>query len=334
MKASLVELYRQHLHARSLTPGTVKNRIEYIERFLDWLPPGPDGRRPDLRDATMRQLQDYHDDLLRRKKSDGQPISPAHRHTQVHAVQNFYAFLKTRRRIVLNPFEAFPKLRKPHRLPKGVITDEQVLRWMARPNLTTPEGFRDRTIMEVFYSTGLRGAELCKLTAYDLDTKDRTVRVVLGKGRKDRLVPIGKVALGFLCEYLALVRPILMARNRNRSADRLFLSDRGTALHTGLLRKYLMRHRDAARLPRNVTVHSFRHACATEMLKGGANVRHVQEMLGHTSLLTTQVYTRVVPADLQRIHKITAPSERRRVIDVPAFELHGWKDRKNSGHYP
>jgi len=85
------------------------------------------------------------------------------------------------------------------------------------------------------------------------------------------------------------------------------------------------------RLPRSVTVRSLRHACATEVLRGWANGRHVQEMLGHTSLLTTQVYTRVVPADLQRIHKITAPSERHRVIEVPAFQLHGWRDKRNAG---
>ena len=196
------------------------------------------------------------------------------------------------------------------------------------------ELLREAQAREQHYPGYVREGRMGAVNARQRIADLQVVRVVLGKGRKDRLVPIGKVALGFLSEYLALVRPILMARNRNRSADRLFLSDRGTALHTGLLRKYLMSHRDAARLPRSVTVHSFRHACATEMLKGGANVRHVQEMLGHTSLLTTQVYTRVVPADLQRIHKITAPSERRRVIDVPAFELHGWKDRKNSGHYP
>ncbi len=321
--ARLVELYRQHLYARSLTPQTVKARVDHIERFLRWLPCS------DLRDATFEQLRAYHEHLTRRKKPDGSLLSPGYRNSQVHAVQGFYAFLKTRKKIVLDPFADFPKLRKPRQLPKGVLTDAQVGRWMAQPDLSTPTGFRDRTLMEILYSCGLRGLELCRLTAYEIDVKDRTVRVVLGKGKKDRIVPIGKVAVAFLTEYLESVRPILLARNRNRSADRLFLTDRGGPLVPNVLRKYLMAHRDAARLPRAATVHSLRHACATEMLKGGATVRHVQEMLGHASLLTTQVYTRVVPSDLQRVHKSTAPSERRRVIDVPAFELHAWRDRKN-----
>ena len=220
-------------------------------------------------------------------------------------------------------------LRSPQRLPKGVITNDQVMRWMNQPNLSTPVGFRDRTLMEVSYSTGLRGAELCKLTAYDVNVKDRTVRVIMGKGRRDRIVPIGKVALGFVAEYLDSVRPLLLAKNRGQSVERLFLTNRGAAMHTYVLRRILMQYRDAARLPRSVTVHSLRHACATEMLKGGANVRHVQEMLGHTTLITTQVYTRVVPSDLKRIHKITAPSERRRVIDVPSFKQKAWRDKKN-----
>jgi len=323
----LLELYQQHLHARHLTPLTVKHIIQHIERFLAW------AGVPDIRDVTFRQLHDYHDHLAKRVSIYGRPAGAGYRHAQIHAVINLYRFLKLRKKIVINPFEAFPKLRKPHRLPKGVITNDQVMRWLRSPDLSTPTGFRDRAIIEVLYSCGLRGIELCNLTAYDIDPKDHTARVNQGKGKKDRVVPIGKVALGYVAEYLANVRPLLLARNRSRAAgDRLFLSDAGTALRSEVLRRILMRHRRAASLPESVTVHSLRHACATEMLRGGASVRHVQEMLGHAHLSTTQIYTRVIPSDLQRVHKATAPSERRRVLDVPAFELHGWRDRKNAAH--
>ena len=329
MRHPLVELHREHLFAQHLTPLTVKHKTLHIEAFLAWLPSNPDGSRPDLRDVQLQHLLDYYEYLRHRRKKDGGIAGDGYRHSQIHAVKAFYAFLKKRRKILVDPFIDFPVLRKPQRLPKGVITNDQVMRWMAQPNLSTPTGFRDRTLMEVFYSTGLRGMELCKLTAYDVNVKDRTVRVIMGKGRRDRIVPIGKVALGFVAEYLDSVRPLLLAKNRGQSVERLFLTNRGTAMPTHILRRILMQYRDAARLPRSVTVHSLRHACATEMLKGGANVRHVQEMLGHTTLVTTQVYTRVVPSDLKRIHKITAPSERRRVIDVPTFQQKGWRDEKN-----
>ena len=327
----LIELYRHHLHAQHLVPLTVKTRIQHIERFFTWVRTSQtDGA--DIRDITLRQLQDYHDYLVTSSGMYGRPVTPGYRHAQIHAVTGFYAFLKQRKKIVINPFAEFPKLRKSHRLPKGVITNAQVLSWLAQPDVSTPLGYRDRTIMEVLYSTGLRGMELCNLTPYDLDLKERTLRVNQGKGRKDRVVPIGKIAIGYVSEYLTRVRPILLDRVRGKSAvSHLFLSEHSTPLRTCVLRRILMRHRAAAGLPNSVTVHSLRHACATEMLKGGASVRHIQEMLGHAHLSTTQIYTRVVPSDLKRVHQATAPSERRRVIDVPTFKLRGWRDKKNAG---
>jgi integrase/recombinase XerD len=179
--------------------------------------------------------------------------------------------------------------------------------------------------------------ELCKLAVYDVDLKERTVRINMGKGKKDRVVPIGKVAAGYVAEYLANVRPLIIAGHKSQAAamhvhgmgiERLFVSNHGTALRTETLRRILMRYANAAHLPGSTTTHSMRHGCATEMLKGGASVRHVQEMLGHSHITTTQIYTRVVPSDLKRVHHRTAPSERRRAIDVPAFELRRWRDRK------
>jgi integrase/recombinase XerD len=107
----------------------------------------------------------------------------------------------------------------------------------------------------------------------------------------------------------------------------------GTPFITKYLGDQVALYRKKAGLPFTVTTHSLRHACATEMLRGGANIRHVQEMLGHAHMSTTQVYTHVVPHDLKKVHAATAPSERRRVIDVPKFENHGWRDGKNSGFY-
>ncbi len=221
-------------------------------------------------------------------------------------------------------------LHKPHRLPKGVLTNEQVLRLLAQPELATPNGYRDRTILELLYSSGLRGLELARLTIYDVDFKDGTARVVQGKGNKDRIVPLGRTAAGYLREYLAHIRPILLGRAvRQKAVERLFLTGRGGAFNSNVLRRLVRRHAKAAGLPPTTAAHGLRHACATEMLKGGANVRHVKELLGHATLTTTQVYTRVIPVDLQKVHAATSPSERRRKLDVPEFELVRFRDRKN-----
>jgi integrase/recombinase XerD len=111
------------------------------------------------------------------------------------------------------------------------------------------------------------------------------------------------------------------------------LNQQGRALDTHALRRLIRRHAKAADLSATTTPHSLRHACATEMLSGGASVRHVQELLGHSHLTTTQIYTRVVPVDLQRIHGETAPSERRRKLDTPMFDLRGFRDQKNHARF-
>ena len=326
----LIELYRQHLYARHLAPLTVEHRVAHIGHFLEW------ANWPDIRDVTFDQLQGYYEHRRRQRNHCGHPVTLGYCQAQIHAVTSFYAFLKERGKILVNPFADFPKLRKPQRLPKGVLNNAQVLRWMAQPDVSTPLGFRDRTILEVLYSCGLRGMELCKLAIYDVNLKERTLRVNQGKGKKDRVVPIGKVAADYVTEYLERVRPVILTRAKGRAAtphglavERMFLSNYGTAMRPQVLRRILMRYSAAAHLPSVATVHSLRHACATEMLRGGASVRHVQEMLGHSHITTTQIYTRVVPSDLKRIHSHTSPSERRRAIDVQAFELRRWRDRKS-----
>jgi site-specific recombinase XerD len=130
----LIELYRQHLHARHLAPLTVEQRTMHIEHFLEWL------NWPDIRDVTFQQLQDYYEYRGRHRNQRGEPLTLGYRQAEVHAVTNFYAFLKTRGRILVNPFADFPKLRKPHRLPKGVLTNAQVMRWLAQPDVQTPLG--------------------------------------------------------------------------------------------------------------------------------------------------------------------------------------------------
>jgi len=219
-------------------------------------------------------------------------------------VRDLFRYLHETERVLTDITLGLPQLHKAKTLPKSLMNRKQIARLLHQPNLSTTEGFRDRTIFELLYSSGLRGAELCALTPYDLDLQTRVLRVLQGKGRKDRQVPVGKVAAQFLCEYVKQVRPVLLKKLRKPNGT-LFL------IHTNVLRARFQKHRDAARLGDIYTVHSLRHSCATEMLRGGASVRHVQELLGHSSIDTTQMYTRVVIDDLQKSHSRTAPGNRR-----------------------
>ena len=227
-------------------------------------------------------------------------------------VRDLFRYLHETERVLADITLGLPPLHKAKTLPKNLMNREQIARLLHQPNLSTATGFRDRCIFELLYSSGLRGGELCRLTPYDLDLQARVLRVVKGKGRKDRQVPVGKVAAQFLAEYLHQVRPFLLKKARKPDGSLFMLS-------TNTLRKRFQKHRDAARLGDIYTVHSLRHSCATEMLRGGASVRHVQELLGHSSIDTTQIYTHVVIDDLQKSHSRTAPGNRRQEAAFISF---------------
>lgn len=334
------ELYLDHLEKLHQSPFTLRGVRRFMEAFACWL----EGKEiDDLRDVTLQHLLDYYESLRARRKPNGEHNTAGYANSQVWHVSKMLRLLHQRGKLLIDPSRNLPPLHKPHRLPKAVLNGEQVNRLLNQPDTKTMWGFRDRAILELMYSSGLRGLEVVRLTIHDLDWKERLVRVRQGKGRKDRLVPMGAVACSYLLEYIERIRPVMLSRyNDPRTPGRptttevldlLFFSRNRTPMRRQYLRETILRYAKKARLPRKVTTHSIRHACATEMLRGGASVRHVQELLGHSSLTTTQVYTHVLPYDLKKVHARTAPSERRRVIHVPAFEMHGWRDQKNSGHY-
>lgn len=317
--------YKKHLEARHLAATTIEQRIKILTRFHEWLGPR------DLRDIDLNTVLAYQSHLAKPRQTTGKPNSKGYQNTQLRAVKNYTAFLKEREVLLIDPSENLPVLRSPKSLPKGVLTMAQIIQLLRLCDLGCPFGFRDRALMEMLFSCGLRGRELCRLTIYDPDFDKRTLRVLQAKGRKDRVVPIGKVALEYLREYIARVRPLILDKNqkgKSNAASVLFLNQVGTPLQGHTLWRLIKGYREKSKLPTSISTHSFRHACATEMLKGGASVRHVQEMLGHADITTTQVYTHLAKADLQAVHQKTAPSERRKDKAAPAFEMTNWRPRK------
>jgi integrase/recombinase XerD len=326
-----IGLYLAYSEQRHQSPSSLKYKRNVLTYFVEWLEQKEIG---DLRDVTFEDVRRYQTHLARKKKSNGQHNTKLYQNTQLWTISDFYKVLHQRGKVLINPCAEMPPLRKPKRLPHGVLTGPQVTRLLQVPDVRKTYGFRDRAMMELLYSSGLRGQEACLLSIYDIDFDKRLVRIVQGKGRKDRLVPVGRTALTYLAEYIKKVRPIHLALNRRgKSLTRLFLSRLGTPFTTRYLYNQIREYGRVACLPEGVTINSLRHACATEMLRGGASVRHVQEMLGHVHMSTTQVYTHVMPHDLKKVHVETAPSERRRVLDVPRFQKKAWKDDKNSGYY-
>lgn len=331
--------YKKHLQARHLAAATIEQQINMLEHFYQWLAQRPCGSLRDLRDLDLTDILTYKKHLAKPRKTTGKTNSLGYQHIQLRSIKNYTAYLKEHDQLLIDPCENLPVLRTPKTLPKGVLSNSQVMKLLRMCDLSDPFGFRDRAIMEMLFSCGLRGRELSRLTIYDPDFDKRTLRIHQAKGRKDRIVPIGKAALEYLREYIARVRPIILGKNQSNQSSRvfnkrangaaaLFLSQAGTPLRVDTLWKIIRGYRKNANLSQTVTTHSFRHSCATEMLKGGASIRHVQEMLGHADISTTQIYTHLAKADLQKIHQKTAPSERRKNKEAPTFELTNWRPRK------
>ena len=229
---------------------------------------------------------------------------------KLSSVRSFFRFLHREGGRTDDPAAALRTPRQRRDVPDvGSVDDAFAL--MDAPEAETPYGLRDRAMLELLYGSGLRVAELAALDLGDVDAAERLVNVREGKGRKDRIVPVGQPAVEALDGWLA-VRGRLAAKRRGKDPDpALFLNRFGARLSDRYMRKLVDRHALAAGLARRVHPHALRHSFATHLLDGGANLRHIQEMLGHASLSTTQRYTHVSMERLMRVYDAAHPRSRR-----------------------
>jgi integrase/recombinase XerD len=224
---------------------------------------------------------------------------------QLVTLRSFFRFAQVQELIPEDPsinLES-PKIRR--HLP-GYLRLEEVEKLLEQPDSKTPMGLRDRAMLEVLYSTGLRVSELTGLAVNDLDTKVGCIRCI-GKGDKQRIVPVGKKALGIVDKYLREGRPQLLRNAKASSGPALFINRRGAALSRVGVWKILSAYGRRAGLRLALTPHMLRHSFATHLLEGGADLRSVQLMLGHADITTTQIYTHVVEERLKQIYKAHHP---------------------------
>jgi len=289
-RSFLLEQFRDHL---ALEAGNSANTVESYLRDLRRMAQYASGlgvANPES--LTPRQLHDFVFML----KDLG--MSPATIRRQVSAVRTYFRFLAAEGLSLSDPSERLESPRRGRTLP-DVLTVKEVEALITAPGLEDRLGWRDRALLELAYGAGLRVSELCGLTMPDLFLPDALVRV-LGKGSKERLVPIGRTVIAAIAVYLNQTRPGL---DQGRSQNRLFLNARGTPLSRvgawGIVKRCTTR----AGITKRVTPHTLRHSFATHLLEGGADLRAVQEMLGHADLSTTQIYTHVDREYLRSVHK-------------------------------
>lgn len=295
--------YINHLEAeKNASPYTVRNyttdllgssRIKGFFRFLR------DKRIDSLEEVDRSVIRDYLTYLT------GQGLVKASIARKLSAIRSLYRYMVREQIITADPLRdtASPKLDK--RLPE-FLTREEVSRLLSAPDTSTPGGQRDAALMEMLYASGLRVSELASLDLDKVDIGSREIRV-LGKGSKERMVLIGEPAMRALKRYMEDGRKHLQGAKRNKA---VFLNHAGGRLSERSVQSLLLRYSLRAEIGRKVHPHMLRHTFATHMLDGGADLRVVQELLGHSSLQTTQVYTHVSKSQARKVYLSAHPLAR------------------------
>jgi integrase/recombinase XerD len=284
----MIDAYLDHLRVERRLAG---HTLESYARDLSALAAFADetGRQPEALDRTSLE------EFVRRQMTRG--LSPRSVARAVAAVRGFYRFLVVERHLDRNPADDLRPPRAWPALPK-FLSLEEVDRLIAQPDVTTVRGLRDRAMIELLYATGLRVSELVGVRAADLHL-DEEYLTCIGKGSKERIVPIGEQASEWITRYQTTARREL---TKGRAAPRLFLNARGGALSRVGFWKILKQHGRAAGLPRTLSPHVLRHSFATHLLERGADLRAIQLMLGHADLSTTQIYTHVLESRLRTVY--------------------------------
>lgn len=292
---------------------TVTEYVAHVRAFLAWA----EAKGLTLTGLKREDLVAYQSELFALRRHDGKPYSAGFQANRFSALKSFFGFLTRRLFVLHDPMAGIERPRLETRLPRTILTPSEARKVIEAPGGRTPLALRDRAILETLYATGIRASELIQLSPFDVDTEDRTLRVVRGKGGKDRNVPLTPPAAAAIEAYLAAGRPKLLAVARAgpgvypaKASKRLFVSPRGGVLYRATLDKIVHRWARQAGVKKRVTPHTFRHSVATHLLKHGADIRHIQALLGHQSLTTTERYTHVEISDLQAVVRRAHPRGR------------------------
>lgn len=259
-----------------------------------------------LAEVTPQLAAGYQAWIYNYRTRFGRPFTVATQIMILNNLQMFGRYLVKTGKVINNPVEVIRLPKKPHRLPTVILSPREMTKLLSQPDTSTVLGFRDRTMYEVLYSTGLRIGELIRLRVQDLRLSEGLLFVHEGKGVKDRVAPLGATACRYLETYLDRIRTRFRQASRT---DRVFLNRYGKPQDPAGIGNKLHLYALRAGIRKRITVHTFRHTLATEMLKGGADLRQIQELLGHGNLRTTQLYTHIVKGELKRVQAQCHPRE-------------------------
>jgi integrase/recombinase XerD len=308
---SLATAYLQAMRVANYSKQTVQTRQKHLRPFFAWCSERGLVKPEEVTSAALGRYQSF---LFHYRKASGEPLDVGTQKGMLVTVKMLFRWLAKKGHLPSNPASELELPKTGQRLPQHVFTPEEIEKVLLQPKLETTVGLRDRAAMEVLYSTGIRRFELVGLKVNDLDGPRGVVYVRRGKGDKDRVVPIGERAIAWVKSYLEKARPKLVVDDSQRA---LLLTQEGEPVSVGAL-TYLVRQAiEAAGIDKPGACHVFRHAMATAMLENGADIRFIQEILGHAKVTSTEIYTHVAIGKLKAIHAATHPGAK---LEKPKVE--------------
>lgn len=297
-----MEAHLEWMVVTGYSPDTARAGRVALRRFIAWCDERGLSQPADI---TKQVLERYQRHLFYHRKPDGSPMTIGTQAGCLSPLKLWFKWLARENHILFNPASELEIPRPGQQLPRVILSVPEVESILSEADGNNPMGLRDRAMLELLYSTALRRMEAAKLAVYDIDFHRRLVMVREGKGRKDRVVPIGARALAWVDKYLIEGRPRLMAVDHQT----LFVTDYGEPVSPEFVASRMRRYMEYAGIKKPGSTHLLRHACATHMLERGADIRFIQAILGHAQLTTTQIYTHVAIEKLQAVHEATHPAK-------------------------
>ena len=322
-------LFENHLHGLAYAKSSIANIAHQLRHFAAYANAhGID----DVREIKATDIDAFIAHMRRKITNRGGEFSAGSIARMISSLRIFFKFLYRSEHILINPMEGFAANIRADRNRKEIFTPAEMTRFLDSIDIDDDIGLRDRAIFELMYSSGLRISEVVKLDVGDVDLNERVLLVREGKGGKDRFVPFSRVAAAFIMKYIEHNdRSGRKGRMRARGIDEsaLFIGRHGR-MQTQVIRLYFRKYLEASGITRrNLSPHSIRHSCATHLLEAGADVRYVQELLGHEHIQTTVKYTHLMIEGLKRVYKMYHPRENQFYEEIDEEYLRGLERLKS-----
>ncbi len=297
----MIPVYLSHLKTLGRSAHTIRGARYNLRRFVRFLEAE---HAADIEDLSADVIREYQQELCFCLTAGGKPLALRTQAQMLGVMRGFTRFLKEEDYLASDPAAALRLPKKPRRLPRAILNPAEVKKLLEAPDMRTHRGYRNRVILELLYDTAIRRAEVAAIRLHDLDLAAGYIRIT-GKGDKERVVPVSRRVCALVSDYIDCVRSWFV---RGDDPGYLILNRWGGRMNPNGVWAVVKRCVAISGIKKRISTHTFRHTCATHMLKNGAPTRHLQEMLGHESLESTQIYTLVTINDLKAIHAQYHPS--------------------------